>query len=49
MSRRMKFLIAAGLGLAMVGGTAYAYTMQGDAAAAQLRAGGQVGEQSDGT
>ena len=46
MTRRMKLMIAAGLGLAvMAGGTAYA--MQGDAAA-QLRASGTVGEQSDG-
>ena len=48
MSRRMKLIIAAGIGIAMVAGsTAYAYTMQGDAAA-QLRASGQVGEQADG-
>ncbi len=46
MNRRMKLMIAAGLGLAaLAGGTAYA--MQADAAA-QLRATGQVGEQADG-
>lgn len=50
MNRRTKLMIAAGLGLALVaGGTAYAYAAQGgDAAAAQLRATGQVGEQADG-
>ena len=50
MTRRMKLLVAAGLGLAVVaGGTAYAMAMQGgDAAAAQLRATGLVGEQADG-
>ena len=50
MNRRMKLMIAAGLGLALVaGGTAYAFGAQGgDAAAAQLRATGQVGEQADG-
>ena len=48
MNRQMKIMIAAGLGLAVVaGGTAYAFTMQPDAAA-QLRATGLVGEQSDG-
>ena len=47
MTRRMKLMIAAGLGLAvMAGGTAYAMA-QGDAAA-QLRASGAVGEQADG-
>ena len=47
MTRRMKLMIAAGLGLAvMAGGTAYAMA-QGDAAS-QLRASGAVGEQSDG-
>ncbi|MGZ8312203.1 MAG: YdbL family protein [Allosphingosinicella sp.] len=46
MSRRLKFMIAAGLGLAVLaGGTAYA-TMQD--AASQLRASGVVGEQADG-
>ncbi|MGQ0589897.1 MAG: YdbL family protein [Sphingosinicella sp.] len=45
MNRRMKWMIAAALGLAVAaGGTAYA--MQD--AAAQLRATGQVGEQADG-
>ena len=48
MTRRMKLMIAAGLGLAvMAGGTAYAMAGQGDAAA-QLRASGAVGEQADG-
>ena len=48
MTRRMKLIIAAGLGLAvMAGGTAYAFTMQADAAG-QLRASGEVGEQADG-
>ena len=43
MTRRMKLLIAAGLGAALLaGGTAYA--MQGDTAG-QLRASGQAGEQ----
>jgi len=45
MNRRMKWMIAAALGLAVAaGGTAYA--MQDEAAA--LRATGQVGEQADG-
>ena len=48
MTRRMKLLIAAGLGIAMVAsGTAYAFVMQPDAAAS-LRATGEVGEQADG-
>jgi uncharacterized protein len=48
MSRRLKVMIAAGLAVAaLAGGTAYAFTMQGDQAA-QLRATGQVGEQADG-
>lgn len=46
MTRRIKLLIAAGLGIAMVAGTS-AYAMQADAAG-QLRASGQVGEQADG-
>ena len=46
MTRHMKLLIAAGIGIAVVAGTK-AYAMQADAAA-QLRATGQVGEQSDG-
>jgi uncharacterized protein YdbL (DUF1318 family) len=47
MSRRLKLMIAAGIGLAaLAGGTAYAYVMQD--AAAQLRASGLVGEQADG-
>ena len=49
MNRRTKLMIAAGLGLAMLaGGTAYALAAQSDAAAAQLRASGLVGEQADG-
>ena len=50
MTRRMKIMIAAGIGLAaLAGGTAYALAFQGgDAAAAQLRATGLVGEQADG-
>jgi uncharacterized protein YdbL (DUF1318 family) len=46
MSRRMKLLIAAALGIALVAGTS-AYAMQADAAG-QLRASGLVGEQADG-
>jgi uncharacterized protein YdbL (DUF1318 family) len=46
MTRRMKLLIAAGLGIALVASTS-AYAMQGDAAG-QLRASGQAGEQADG-
>jgi uncharacterized protein len=49
MTRRLKMMVALGLGLAMAaGGTAYAVVaLQGDAAAS-LRASGQVGEQADG-
>ncbi len=48
MNRKMKLMIAAALGTAaFAGGTAFALTMQADAAA-QLRATGQVGEQADG-
>jgi uncharacterized protein YdbL (DUF1318 family) len=47
MNRRMKLLIAAGIGVAVVAsGTAYAF-VQADAAAS-LRASGEVGEQADG-
>lgn len=47
MSRRMKLLVALGLGVAVAAsGTAYAYIMQD--AAAELRATGVVGEQADG-
>ena len=46
MTRRMKLLIAAGIGIAVVAGT-QAYAMQADAAG-QLRGTGQVGEQADG-
>jgi uncharacterized protein len=48
MTSRKSLMIAAALGLtALAGGTAYAVTMQADAAA-QLRATGLVGEQADG-
>ncbi len=48
MTRRTKLFLAVGIGLAaLVGGTSYAYVMQGDNSA-QLRATGQVGEQADG-
>ena len=46
MTRRMKLLIAAGIGIAVVAGTK-AYAIQADAAG-QLRASGLVGEQADG-
>src|SRR3954451_25038287 len=48
MSRRLKLILAAGLGLAVVaGGAGAAYAFQADAAA-ELRASGQAGEQADG-
>ena len=47
MSRRMKLILAAGIGLGAVLGTTRAYAMLQDASA-QLRASGQVGEQADG-
>ena len=47
MSRRMKLILAAGIGLAAVLGTTTAYAMIQDASG-QLRASGQVGEQADG-
>lgn len=47
MTRRMKLLIAAGLGLATLAGSA-AYAMQGGDVAAQLRSTGEVGERADG-
>ena len=47
MSRRMKLILAAGIGLAAVLGTTTAYAMMQDASA-ELRASGQVGEQADG-
>ncbi|HYE26895.1 MAG TPA: YdbL family protein [Allosphingosinicella sp.] len=47
MSRRLKLILAAGIGLAAVLGTTTAYAMMQDAAA-QLRASGQAGEQADG-
>lgn len=47
MTRRMKLLVAIGLGVtALAGGTAYAFVMQGQVD--QLRASGLVGEQADG-
>ena len=47
MSRRMKLILAAGIGLAAVLGTTTASAMMQDESA-QLRASGQVGEQADG-
>ena len=47
MSRRMKLILAAGIGLAAIMGTTTAYAMMQDASA-QLRASGQAGEQADG-
>ena len=47
MSRRMKLILAAGIGLGAVLGTTTAFAMIQDASA-QLRASGQVGEQADG-
>ncbi len=47
MSRHLKLILAAGIGLAAVLGTTTAYAMLQDASA-QLRASGQVGEQADG-
>lgn len=47
MSRRMKLILAAGIGLGAMLGTTTAYAMMQDASA-QLRASGQVGEQADG-
>jgi len=47
MTRRMKLMVALGLGIAAAaGGTAYAFVLQDTSA--QLRATGLVGEQSDG-
>jgi uncharacterized protein len=47
MTRRMKLMVALGLGIAVAaGGTAYAFVMQDTSA--QLRATGLVGEQADG-
>ena len=46
MTRRMKLILAAGLGLAVVAGGTVAYAQQ-DASAA-LRASGKAGEQADG-
>jgi uncharacterized protein YdbL (DUF1318 family) len=49
MSRRIKLILAAGIGLAAVmGGAGAAYAMLQADAAAELRATGQVGEQADG-
>ena len=47
MSRRMKLILAAGIGLAAVLGTTTAYAMLQDASA-ELRSSGQAGEQADG-
>jgi hypothetical protein len=47
MSRRLKLILAAGIGLGAVLGTTGAFAMLQDASA-QLRASGQVGEQADG-
>ena len=47
MSRRMKLILAAGIGLGAVVGTTTAFAMLQDASA-QLRASGQAGEQADG-
>ena len=48
MNRRLKLILAASLGVAMVaGGAGAAYALQADAAA-DLRASGQAGEQADG-
>jgi uncharacterized protein YdbL (DUF1318 family) len=47
MSRRMKLILAAGIGLAAALGTTSAYALMQDASA-QLRASGQAGEQADG-
>ena len=47
MSRRLKLILAAGIGLGAVLGTTSASAMLQDASA-QLRASGQVGEQADG-
>ena len=47
MSRHLKLILAAGIGLGAVLGTTGAFAMLQDASA-QLRASGQVGEQADG-
>ncbi|HEX8063820.1 MAG TPA: YdbL family protein [Allosphingosinicella sp.] len=47
MSRHLKLILAAGIGLGAILGTTGAYAMMQDASA-QLRASGQVGEQADG-
>ncbi len=47
MSRHLKLILAAGIGLGAVLGTTTAFAMMQDASA-QLRASGQVGEQADG-
>lgn len=49
MTRRMKLILAAGIGLAtVVGGSGAAYAMMQPDASASLRASGKVGEQADG-
>jgi uncharacterized protein YdbL (DUF1318 family) len=48
MNRRLKLILALGLGVAVLaGGAGAAYALQADAAA-ELRASGQAGEQADG-
>jgi uncharacterized protein YdbL (DUF1318 family) len=47
MSRRMKLILAAGIGLGAILGTTAAFAMVQDASA-ELRSSGQVGEQADG-
>jgi uncharacterized protein YdbL (DUF1318 family) len=47
MSRHLKLILAAGIGLGAVLGTTAAFAMMQDASA-QLRASGQAGEQADG-
>ncbi|MDB5669565.1 MAG: hypothetical protein JWO25_524 [Alphaproteobacteria bacterium] len=48
MSRRLKLILAAGLGLAMVAGSAGVALALEANGAAELRASGQAGEQADG-
>ena len=48
MSRRMKLILAAGVALAVVAGSATVASAMMQDASAELRASGQVGEQADG-
>lgn len=48
MTRRMKFLAAAAIGLAAITGGSAAYAMLQNDASASLRSSGQAGEQADG-